>query len=81
VVNGDGWPAFYERLCSVLGQPVKPLDQKPTSEQDKRASAWGGVRKNQILFEAVVQGVPLLCLVWPWEGNGRYTVKLARLPV
>lgn len=78
VIPAAGWPECWKRLRAALGDPVKPLDQKPTAEQDKRASPWGGVRKNQILFEAQVDGRPLVCLIWPWEGGERYTVKLAR---
>lgn len=71
----SGWEEWSRRLSTALGPPSKPLGEKPTSEQERTAEPWGGVRKSQILFEG--QGV--VALIWPWEGGERFTLKMARV--
>lgn len=78
VINADRWGECTKRLTAALGAPTKPAGEKPTSDQERAAAPWGGVRKPQILFQGAWEGRPVVALVWPWDGGERYTLKLAR---
>jgi hypothetical protein len=74
------WEEWSLRLSAALGPASKPAGQKPTSEQERAAERWGGIRKQQVLFQGRVDGSEVVALIWPWEGGERFTLKMGRVP-
>ena len=68
------------RLETILGPALKTAGKKPTSDQERRAAPWGGVRKNQTFFEKSVDGNNVVALIWPWQDGERFTLKMSVAP-
>jgi hypothetical protein len=79
VAKQSEWPAWSERLTSLLGAALKPAGEKATPEQERISGPWGGIQKNQILFSRRVESDDVLVLIWPWRDEERFTLKAVRI--
>ncbi len=74
---------FSEQLdhCSkiledFLGPAVKPSDLEPSKNHAKVADEFGGIFKNQTLFQKDYDDIMVIAMFWPWQNGKQVTLKI-----
>ncbi|MDH3344506.1 MAG: hypothetical protein OEM61_08320 [Desulfobacteraceae bacterium] len=75
---------FTEQLnhCSkilegFLGPAVKPFGLEPSKIHEKVADEFGGIFKNQTLFQKDCDDIMVIAMFWPWGNGKQVTLKIA----
>jgi hypothetical protein len=64
-------------LEDFLGPAVKPSDLEPSKNHKKVADEFGGILKNQTLFQKDYDNIMVIAMFWPWENGKQVTLKIA----
>ena len=72
------WPDMDQVLQSFFGAPLKPQGQRPSSESDRCAKPYGGVRKDQALYFKKSDNDSYAALLWPWGSGTAVTLKIIK---
>ena len=68
------YPSIEKELIEFLGEPTKPVGQEPVAHQTQITAEFGGIRKEQILFEKDENH--LIAMIWPWQDKQHLTLKI-----
>ena len=78
VLSAHHLSGIYPLLGDFFGPPFKPPGVAPTAEASRRASAYGGIEKQQTLYYLEKDGLSHCAMIWPWRDHTRATVKVAQ---
>lgn len=73
-------PELSILLGNYFGPPLKTAGQSANKEHQKITSPYGGIEKNQTLFQTGQNGKSELAMLWPWGGGASVTLKIAQCP-
>jgi len=79
VVRVDKLDLFYPVLEDFFGKISKPAGEDPHASAEQLTNDFGGVRRDQTLYDREVDGVMHLAMIWPWMDNVSATIKIYRL--
>ncbi len=68
--------SLHKILTSYFGPPLKPEGHSPSGEANRRAKAYGGIRKDQTMYFRQDADTSECALLWPWGNGVRITIKL-----
>ncbi len=77
VIYNEELDHFNKILESFLGPATKPAGLKPSKDQKKVVAMYGGVSKNQTLFQKDYDNNSIIAMFWPWQDEEHVTLKLA----
>jgi hypothetical protein len=63
-------------LENFLGPAVKPSDLEPSKNHKKVADEFGGILKNQTLFQKDYDNIMVIAMFWPWGNGKQVTLKI-----
>ena len=79
VVFNKDMKEWNSLFADTLGLAVKPVGEKPSSEDLKITEKFGGIFPAQTLFRKNFDDQTIIVMVWPW-GDGKHTTfKIAVL--
>jgi len=76
VISKSGLDPLHRILAGYFGPPLKPEGQSPSGEANRRAKAYGGIRKDQTMYFRQDGDHSECALLWPWGGGVRITIKV-----
>jgi hypothetical protein len=71
----EKWNTVFSEL---LGDAIKPESIPPSGEHEKMAEQYGGIRKEQVLYNRVFEKTSIMAMFWPWGNGTHITVKIAK---
>ena len=66
-------------LQDYFGEPVKAAGAKPTKDDLRATSDFGGLWMDQTLYKKQQQDITEIAMLWPWQDNVHTTLKIARI--
>jgi len=67
---------WLKALEPFIGEPKKGEGVKPTREDKKVSSRYGGIWKEQTLFYKDCENGRIVAMFWPWQDSQRTTLKM-----
>jgi len=70
-------PQWTDILTDTLGPAVKPEGIKADRDQLLLTEGYGGIQRNQTLFNKAYGPTSVMAMFWPWQDGIHTTLKLA----
>jgi hypothetical protein len=68
------WTAVLEK---AFGPAMKPAGKAPAKEDREASKLFGGVWKDQTLYQAKISEETVVAVLWPWQDDAHVTLKMA----
>lgn len=78
VIDNNELVSIRDILDAFFGPPLKPENTKVTAEVADISNPYGGIRENQTLYYRKDGNDRVLVMLWPWNDNSRFTLKVIR---
>ncbi len=66
-------------FTDIFGQIKKQPGVKPTKDDLRVTDDFGGICKNQTLFEKDCENFKIIVMFWPWQDGEHTTLKIASI--
>ena len=76
VLKNSELKGIQEILRTFFGQPLKPKDVLVSQDVTDLSCQYGGIRANQTLYYRKEGNNVTLAMIWPWDDNQRFTLKI-----
>lgn len=80
VIRTDRAQTLYPILEGYFGPALKPAGAQPNRQVSEKVTAYGGIRKEQILYFIEQPTGSAYAMIWPWSNGILITLKIVHNP-